>query len=238
MTDTTATTQTPRRPVRRGTVVIAILGALVFLGVGATLGVVLAPGQQADPAAPNAVDVGFAQDMIVHHRQGVQMAHLAEQNTDDPADMIGVLAYDIDATQLVQVGIMQGWLQLWGKPELNLGETMGWMSTDGGHGDHGGAGGHGAWVAEDGAIMPGMATNAEITELKSLRGVESDKLFLQLMIRHHLGGVPMMEYAVEHANVPAVRTLAQQMLSTQTAEVSKMTQMLAELGGEPLPFDY
>lgn len=237
MTETT-TTDTPRRPARRGTVVIAILGALVFLGVGATLGVVLAPDRQADPAAPNAVDVGFAQDMIVHHRQGVQMAHLAEQNTDDPAGMIGVLAYDIDATQLVQVGIMQGWLQLWGKPELNLGEVMAWMATEGGHGDHGGDSGHGAWVAEDGAIMPGMATNAELTELRSLRGVESDRLFLQLMIRHHRGGIPMMEYAVEHANVPAVRTLAQQMLSTQSSEISKMTQMLQELGGEPLPFDF
>lgn len=237
MTDITTTTDGDSR--RRGYIAVAVLGALVFLGIGATLGVVLAPGQQSDPAAPNAVDIGFAQDMMTHHRQGVQMAHLAEENTDDPAGTVGVLAYDIDSTQLVQVGIMQGWLQLWDKPELNLGEVMSWMSADGGHAGHEGmAGMDGGWVAEDGALMPGMATNAEIAELKSLRGTESDILFLQLMIRHHQGGVPMMEYAVEHANVPAVRTLAQQMLSTQTAEVGKMTQMLAELGGEPLPFDF
>ena len=61
------------------------------------------------------MDAGFARDMIVHHDQGVLMAHYAEKNTTDPE--IGVMAYDIGYTQTDQIGQMQGWLSLWDLPE-------------------------------------------------------------------------------------------------------------------------
>ena len=83
--------------------------------------------------------------------------------------------------------------------------------------------------------MPGMATSDEIAKLKSLSGAESDTYFLQLMIRHHQGGAPMMQYAAEHATNPVVRNFASKMALSQSAEISVMTQMLAERGAQPLP---
>jgi uncharacterized protein (DUF305 family) len=84
-------------------------------------------------------------------------------------------------------------------------------------------------------LMPGMATAAEISKLQGLTGEASDTYFLQLMVRHHQGGAPMMQYAAEHATNPVVRNFASKMAQSQAAEISVMTQMLAERGAELLP---
>jgi uncharacterized protein (DUF305 family) len=80
-----------------------------------------------------------------------------------------------------------------------------------------------------------MATNAEIAQLRDARGEAADVLFLQLMIRHHQGGVPMMQDAADHAGNPIVRNFAGKMLETQQSEIAVMTQMLQQRGAEPLP---
>ncbi|WP_395725611.1 DUF305 domain-containing protein [Nakamurella sp.] len=246
---------TPRpglsRPV---TILLLVAAAVVLLLVGATLGLALSGAFRSEPATPDSssVDAGFARDMIVHHDQGVLMAHYAEQNTQDPE--IGVMAYDIGYTQTDQIGQMQGWLSLWDLPESTDAPRMGWMSgSQGGH-DMGAMTSAAPTAAPTGAtratsapssapatsagetpLMPGMATNSEIARLQALRGTESDIYFLQLMIRHHQGGQPMMEYAAEHATNPVVRNFADKMAQSQSAEISVMTQMLAERGAEPLP---
>ena len=109
-------------------ILLATAGAIVLLLVGATVGLALSGrlGNSA-PATPDnaSVDAGFARDMIIHHDQGVLMAHYAEQNTTDPE--IAVMAYDIGYTQTDQIGQMQGWLSLWDLPESGDGTHMGWM---------------------------------------------------------------------------------------------------------------
>jgi uncharacterized protein (DUF305 family) len=60
-------------------------------------------------------------------------------------------------------------------------------------------------------------------------------MFLQLMIHHHQGGIPMARYALEHAKNAYVQNLARQMVSTQSAEIIQMEQALRKLGGTPLP---
>lgn len=258
----------PRPGRSRATTIVLLVGAaLVLLLVGATLGLALSGTFRSEPATPDSssVDAGFARDMIVHHDQGVLMAHYAEQNTQDPE--IGVMAYDIGYTQTDQIGQMQGWLSLWDLPESTDAARMSWMSDGGGHdmaamsamtaATTTAAGGHGhgsdsadattapasgsapasapATSAGETPLMPGMATNSEMARLQSLRGAASDIYFLQLMIRHHQGGQPMMEYAAEHATNPVVRNFAEKMAQSQSAEISVMTQMLAERGAEPLP---
>ena len=108
----------------------------MLLLVGATLGLALSGTFRSAPATPDSssVDAGFARDMIVHHDQGVLMAHYAEQNTTDPE--IGVMAYDIGYTQTDQIGQMQGWLSLWDLPESTDAARMSWMqgSDHAGHG--------------------------------------------------------------------------------------------------------
>jgi uncharacterized protein (DUF305 family) len=212
-------------------------GAVVLLLVGATAGLALS-GRFANPAPAtpdtSSVDAGFARDMIVHHDQGVLMAHYAEANTTDPE--ISVMAYDLGYTQTDQIGQMQGWLSLWDLAESTDGTHMTWMGSDAD--SHGGmnmgSSGSAAAVAQ-GALMPGMATNDEIAKLRSLRGTASDVYFLQLMIRHHQGGQPMMRYAAEHATNPVARNFAGKMADSQDSEISVMTQMLAARGAQPLP---
>ena len=84
-------------------------------------------------------------------------------------------------------------------------------------------------------LMPGMATEDELAELRSLSGTDFDVEFLRLMIRHHQGGLEMAQYAAEHAEVPAVARLARTIADTQTAEATTMSDMLAARGGTPLP---
>ncbi len=67
--------------------------------------------------------------------------------------------------------------------------------------------------------MPGMATQDEMDKLKSLHGKESDIYFLQLMIRHHQGGAPMMAYAQEPCDEPGGSNFAAKMLVAQTGEI-------------------
>ena len=104
---------------------------------------------------------------------------------------------------------------------------MAWRGGDE-HAGHDGAAG-------SGATMPGMASDEELARLRTLSGEKFDVLFLQLMTRPHQGGYDMAVHAAEHAQVPAVRTLARTIVESQSAEVALMTGMLAGRGAEPLP---
>ncbi|HWD01515.1 MAG TPA: DUF305 domain-containing protein [Amycolatopsis sp.] len=207
---------------------------LAVLLIGAAIGVFatrLTDGSDTATATPGAgsVEVGFAQDMSTHHLQAVTMASWARDHTTDPE--VKQLAFDIESTQTEQVGRMKGWLMLWGQPEQSTGAPMAWMTEPMGHGMHMSAG-----SAADGAVMPGMATDADLAKLRSLTGKAMDVDFLQLMLRHHEGGTAMAEYAQQHSNVPAVKALCQSMLTSQGAEMDQMKLMLAARGAKPLPF--
>ncbi|MEU5843141.1 DUF305 domain-containing protein [Rhodococcus sp. NPDC047139] len=194
------------------------------------------PFEDSTPATPVAgsVDVGFAQDMIVHHNQAVEMAAVAVANSED--DRIRNIAYDILTTQQNQIGQMQGWLSLWGQPTLPSGEYMAWMTETGhDHGSHGTSEDTGNSAAAH--LMPGMATSEDLANLRAARGLELDVLFLQLMLRHHEGGLSMMEYGEQYASTPAVRNLAGTMVATQQGESDLMRSLLAERGAEPLPLN-
>jgi uncharacterized protein (DUF305 family) len=80
-----------------------------------------------------------------------------------------------------------------------------------------------------------MATEEELATLRSLDGAAFDVEFLRLMMRHHQGGLEMAEYAVANASTSVVRTLAQAIAESQTAETTLMADMLAARGGTPLP---
>ncbi|WP_158843421.1 DUF305 domain-containing protein [Saccharothrix deserti] len=225
-------------PVTRGVTatraVVVTIAVLAVLLLGAAVGLLIQlPGaDNSTTPARDSVDVGFSQDMATHHLQGVQMANIARDKTADPA--IRQLAFDIESTQLEQVGRMKGWLFLWGYPEQSVdGKHMWWMT--GSSGTHGHDSGGGSSTSAEAGKMPGMATAQELSRLRSLSGVEFDVYFLQLMLRHHQGGAPMSEYAAANAGQPVVRTLADNMLKSQTSESVYMTQLLTERGAAPLP---
>ena len=202
--------------------------AVLLLGAAVGLLIKLPGADNSSTPARDSVDVGFAQDMSAHHLQGVTMANIAREKTADPA--IRQLAFDIASTQLEQVGRMKGWLFLWGYPEQSVDGRHMWWMTSGTHG-HDAAGSD---TGETGR-MPGMASSEEIIKLRSLTGVEFDVYFLQLMLRHHQGGAPMAEYAATHAGQSVVRTLADNMLKSQTSESTYMQELITERGAAPLP---
>jgi uncharacterized protein (DUF305 family) len=201
-----------------GVALLAVI-AVGLVVLGGALAVVLGIGGD-DAARPGTVDVGFSRDMATHHLQGVEMANLVADRSQDPA--VRGLAFDIATTQTNQVGRMQGWLALWGYSPTG-GDVMSWMGHD--------------MTGMDGgsALMPGMATEDELTNLRSLQGSAFDVEFLRLMIRHHQGGLEMAQYATAHGETAVVRTLARSIADSQTAETNLMTGMLAERGGTPLP---
>jgi uncharacterized protein (DUF305 family) len=130
--------------------------------------------------------------------------------------------------QAAQIGQMQGWLVLWDAPSQATGGYMRWMPAtgDGMAMDH---------AAMRSARMPGMASPEDLAQLRSTPGAGADALFLQLMLRHHEGGVSMLQYAARWADRPQVANLATQMLTAQTTESQLMRQMLADRGSSPLP---
>lgn len=200
----------------------AAIVAVSLLVAGGALAVIFRLGADTKQApAEGSVDVGLARDMSAHHQQASEMASFARDNSSDPA--IRLLAFDIDTTQLTQIGQMQGMLLSWGRP-LYGGEPMSWMPADAGHESHSGDG-----------LMPGMATKDEMATLKSLTGPSLDIYFLQLMLRHHIGGLPMARYAADHAQSKAVRDVARGMEKAQAKEVVLMEQMIRDRGAAPLP---
>jgi uncharacterized protein (DUF305 family) len=80
-----------------------------------------------------------------------------------------------------------------------------------------------------------MATPAEVNRLQSMTGKALDVYFLQLMLRHHQGGLPMVQWGASHAQVDYVRNAAQKMADSQSGEIVLMEQMLRERGAAPLP---
>jgi uncharacterized protein (DUF305 family) len=201
-------------------VLVAVL-AIALVAAGGALAVVTGIGTDRPPGDAS-VDAGFARDMTTHHDQATQMAQIVRDRGTDPA--VRLLAFDIETTQLGQMGRMLGWLQSWGLSQQTDRAHLAWLPPSSGHAH-----------AAEGAPMPGVATPAQMQRLRSLSGAALDVFFLQLMIRHHQGGLPMARYAAEHAAVGYVRDLGQKMAAGQSAEIVTMEQMLRERGGQPLP---
>lgn len=223
-----------RRSVRAG---LGPVGVALVAGT-AVAAVVLAGGvgylvatTGSSPSATS-VDAGFARDMSTHHRQAITMAAYTRDHTSDPD--IKLLATDIEDEQYFQIGQMQGWLDDWHVARDGSQPEMAWMTDMDGMNMSGMNGSSMALPA--GALMPGMASPAEMSRLESSTGKALDVLFLQLMLRHHKGGLPMAQYAAAHAREPYVRDLASKMLAAQTGEITEMKDFLAARGASPLPF--
>lgn len=197
--------------------------AAVLVAAGAITYAVAEDGGGGAGATPSAdsADAGFARDMTVHHQQAVEMSYIVRDRTKD--EEVRRLAYDIAQTQANQRGMMLGWLDLWKLPKVSSDGPMAWM----GMGDMA--------SGEDGALMPGMATNTEMKKLQSLSGKQAEIFFLQLMTAHHKGGIHMAEGCVDKCAVGVEKSLAQGMVNGQKSEIELMTDMLAERGAKPRP---
>jgi uncharacterized protein (DUF305 family) len=219
---TEVTSSAPTTLSRPRLIVVAALLVLVAIVVGVIIGRVTATTSAPAPSESSA-EAGFARDMQVHHGQAVEMALLVRDRSDDPE--IRLLALDIATAQAQQQGQMFAWLAMWGLPQTSSEPEMEWLSRpviDGSAG-HEGHGGH-----TPGEPMPGVATFEQMQALENATGVEAERIFLELMIAHHRGGVEMAEAVLARSTQPQVTTLANGMVMLQSKELDYMAELLAD----------
>jgi uncharacterized protein (DUF305 family) len=201
---------------------LAVLIAALIVGGTAVAYFTTRPDDASADRLPNAVDIGFAQDMIVHHQQAVLMAAYAREHAG--SGDVRTLAGAIDSAQQREIGQMTGWLQSWGKPLASDQLPMSWMADEMPTHMHDDLGA---------GSMPGMASPAEMDRLVNLTGKRLDLQFLRLMIRHHEGGLPMAKDAASHARAGYVRNAARTMIVDQQREIDQMQLLLQARGAAP-----
>lgn len=157
-------------------------------------------------SAFNEADVTFAQQMIPHHEQAVEMAQMA-QGRAESEDVLS-LAEGIEAAQGPEIETLTGWLETWGEDVPASGMD---------HGDMG----HGSPDA-----MPGMMDEGQMNELMAASGADWDRMFLEMMIEHHEGAIEMAKVEVEQGENPDAVALAEKIISDQQAEITQMKDLL------------
>jgi uncharacterized protein (DUF305 family) len=154
----------------------------------------------------NDADVVFAQMMIPHHEQAIQMAELAESRASDPE--IKQIAARVKEAQQPEITTMTGWLTAWGKPAA---------TTDGGHGMTGMS------------SVPGEMSEEDMAKMQASRGADFDRMFAEMMIDHHNGAIQMARDEQAKGSNPDGRALAAQIEKTQAAEVVTLQKVLDRL---------
>jgi len=188
-----------------------MLGILIAVVLGAAVFLYVAMPKTPGDSSPEA---GFLRDMAMHHSQAIEMSLIIRDRTGD--EQLRYLATDIALSQQNEIGMMDGWLRVWDLSLTSSEPAMTWM-------DH----------PVDGP-MPGMATSEQLESLRTLPVEEAEVLFLQLMIRHHQGGVDMAQAYVDRGNQKHVSAFAEKVIEIQDKEIRIMNQMLEQRGEEPI----
>jgi uncharacterized protein (DUF305 family) len=191
--------------------VLIVISAVLMLGAGFAVGWVAGTGAPGNDSA----EAGFARDMQTHHQQAVEMAMYEWRNGGD--ETLRMVAYDIATAQSAEIGMYRSWLREWGV-QLSSGEPMVWAGDEHAH-DSESAGG----------LMPGMATDEQMAEFKSLTGTDADIMFIEMMIEHHIGGVDMAKAVLDLADDERVLDAAQRTVTVQQAEIESLENHLARI---------
>jgi len=167
---------------------------------------VAAPPSAGTAATFGEADVMFAQMMIPHHEQAVEMARQAPAKAANPE--VKKLAATIEAAQAPEIAQLKAWLTAWGRPTV----------APAGHGGH---------------DMDGMMSDADMRRFGASSGTEFDRLFLEMMIVHHEGAITMAREELAEGTDPKARELAKAIETSQAAEVAHMRTLLGAPTGAP-----
>ncbi|MDN3027964.1 DUF305 domain-containing protein [Streptomyces sp. S.PB5] len=206
-----------RKPARRIAAVGAVAAGALFLSAcggdddGDMAGMDHGSGNSSASASAEAgatgfndADVTFAQMMIPHHEQALEMAELADGRASDAE--IKELAGKIEQAQDPEIKTMKGWLESWNKPTAM--ESMPGM--DHGSGD-------------------GMMSDGDMGHLKGMKGAEFDKMFAEMMIDHHNGAIAMAKDEQKNGKSADAVKLAGDIVKGQSAEVEQLNSILDRL---------
>ncbi len=162
-------------------------------------------------------DVDFMQGMIPHHAQALVMCEMARPN--GASAQLQLLCERMSISQRDEISMMRTWLRDRAQTVPAPNATHMTMDHDG--------------MKHD-MLMPGMLTDAEMATLKKARGKDWDRLFLIGMIKHHQGAIDMVDVLFKShgaAQDDDIYLYASDVFADQTAEIDRMQQMLAALGG-------
>ena len=148
----------------------------------------------------NGTDAMFAQGMVPHHSQAVEMSDMILKKPGIDARVI-TLATKIKAAQAPEIETMTGWLRDWNEP----------VQAPGGH------------------SMTGLMSGDDLARLDAAQGKEAAKLFLSQMITHHEGAVEMANAEVRSGKNAEAIQLAKDIAASQTVEIQEMKDLLAGL---------
>lgn len=154
----------------------------------------------------NEADVMFAQMMTPHHEQAVQMSDILLAKSGVNSD-VTALAEKIKAAQAPEIATMKFWIKAWGRDDMGGG--MGGM-------DHG--------SGDD-----GMATAGEMAQFEKADAATAQKMYLQMMTKHHQGAITMAQTEINDGQNPDAVTLAKSIVTTQQKEITVMKDLLANL---------
>ena len=155
----------------------------------------------------NDADVAFAQGMIPHHEQAIEMSRTAAKSGGAE---VRKLAAQIEAAQGPEIRTMSGWLDDWNAPVVDHGAGH---SMDMGDGT----------MAKPGA---GMLDETTMGQLDSASGAAFDRLWLRGMIKHHQGAIAMAKTELASGEFPKARAMAKAIVTTQQAEINRMRKLL------------
>ena len=172
----------------------------------------------------NDADVAFAQGMIPHHEQAVEMSDmlLGKQGVDP---RVIALANEIKAAQAPEIEQMTGWLEQWGAATSPSSPSSSMPSMPG----HDMSGGNMSGGGMPGMAGHGMMSDQDMAALQNAQGVAASRLFLTQMIKHHEGAITMAKEEVKIGQFPAAVSMARAIVSTQEQEITTMKGMLDSL---------
>ncbi|WP_068270230.1 DUF305 domain-containing protein [Aldersonia kunmingensis] len=163
---------------------------------------------EASAADHNDADIAFAQQMIPHHAQAVEMSEIVLAKPGIDPRVTG-LANQIKAAQAPEIEQMQSWLAEWDQPSMPMGTHMTAPPMRGG--------------------MMGMMSEQDMAALQDAEGVDAARLYLTQMIAHHEGAIDMAQKEIESGSNADAIALAQAIVTTQQAEITTMEQLLMQL---------
>ncbi|KUI38277.1 DUF305 domain-containing protein [Mycobacterium sp. GA-2829] len=191
------------------------------------------PGPADSDATHNDADAMFAQGMVPHHQQAIEMSDmlLGKQGIDPE---VASLAKEIKNAQGPEIDQMQRWLEQWGVSDTPAPSNTGMPGHQmPGGGDMGNMPGHQMPGGGDMGDMPGMGggghgmmSEADMAALQNAEGTEASRLFLTQMIEHHKGAIMMAQHEIDNGQFPAAVEMARNIVSSQQAEIGKMQAML------------
>lgn len=179
---------------------VVLIGLMVWILAGCST-----PGEGTTPTAQsgsgaNPTDVRFSQQMIPHHRQSIQLATLASQRST--SEFVKTTATEITTAETAEIELMSGWLKSW---NVDV-------------------------PADSQAVhsMPGMLSAAEISVLQKSSGKAFDQQWLVTMAKHLRSGVQMATTALATGQHAPSKTLAQGIVTGQTARITAIDGTVAQ----------